>query len=186
MMSISRGMVLTLTRGQPVFGLPDSFIFIGNGFVGPIPFSVIVMLVIFAVVVWVTEFTPFGRTVYALGGNEEAARLAGINVRKLRILIYMISGVCVGIAGVIFCALLASAQPAAGEPFLFNSITGAILGGVALFGGSGTMVGVLIGTILIGVIDNGQALLNVDPYLQHVVRGVIVLIAVTTASLRKS
>ena len=143
------------------------------------------MLVILLIVVWITEFTVFGRNVYAIGGNEEAARLSGINVKKYRILIYMISGICVGIAGIIFAALLASAQPAAGEPFLFNSITGAILGGVALFGGSGTMIGVLIGTIFIGVVDNGQALLNVDPYLQHVVRGVIVLIAVTIGSLRK-
>jgi len=185
MMSICRGTVLSLTKGQPVFGLPNSFIFIGNGFIGPIPFSVIIMLVIFVSVVWITEFTSFGRTVYALGGNEEAARLAGINVKKYRIVIYMISGICVGIAGVIFSARLASAQPSAGDPFLFNSITAAILGGVALFGGSGTMIGVLIGAVLIGVINNGQALLNVDPYLQHVVRGIIVLIAVTTGSLRK-
>jgi ribose transport system permease protein len=185
MMSICRGLALTWTKGQPIFGLPKSFIFIGNGFVGPIPFSVIVMLVMFILALWISEFTPFGRTVYAMGGNEEAARLAGINVKRYRVLIYMISGFCVGIAGVIFTALLASAQPAAGDPFLFNSITGTILGGVALFGGSGTMVGVLIGTIFIGVVDNGQALLNVDPYMQHVVSGVIVLIAVTTSLLRK-
>ncbi|MEJ2163938.1 MAG: ABC transporter permease [Desulfobacterales bacterium] len=185
MMSICRGAVLSITKGRPVFGLPNSFIFIGNGFVGPVPFSVIVMITIFLLVVWITEYTPFGRIIYALGGNEEATRLAGINVKKIRILVYMISGICVGIAGTIFTARLASAQPAAGDPFLFNSITAAILGGVALFGGSGTMVGVLIGAILIGVIDNGQALLNVDPYLQHVIRGIIVLIAVATGLLRK-
>jgi ribose transport system permease protein len=185
MMSIARGAALVYTKGQPIFGLPKSFIFIGNGYLGPIPFSVIVMLVIFGIAVWISEFTPFGRIVYAMGGNEEATRLAGINVKKYRILIYMMSGISVGIAGVIFTALLASAQPAAGEPFLFNSITGAIMGGVALFGGSGTMVGVLIGTILIGVVDNGQALMNIDPYVQHVVKGVIVLIAVTISAVRK-
>jgi len=185
MMSICRGTVLTLTKGRPVFGLPNSFIFIGNGFVGPVPFSVIIMLIIFSVVVYVSEHTAFGRIIYAIGGNQEAARLSGINVKKTRILVYMISGVCVGIAGMIFTARLASAQPAAGDPFLFNSITAAILGGVALFGGSGTMIGVLIGSILIGIINNGQALLNVDPYVQHVIRGVIVLIAVTTGSLRR-
>jgi ribose transport system permease protein len=186
MMSIARGIALVWTKGQPVFGLPSNFIFFGNGFVGPIPFLVIVMIVIFLIALWISEYTTFGRTVYAMGGNEEATRLSGINVKKYRILIYMISGISVGIAGIMFTALLASAQPAAGDPFLFNSITGVILGGVALFGGSGTMVGVLIGTILIGVIGNGQALLNVDPYMQHVVRGVIVLIAVTVSSLRKN
>lgn len=185
MMSIARGLALVYTQGQPIFGLPKSFIFIGNGFIGPIPFSVIIMLVVFGIAVWISEFTPFGRIVYAMGGNEEATRLAGINVKKYRIIIYMISGICVGIAGVIFTALLASAQPAAGDSFQFNSITGAIMGGVALFGGSGTMVGVLIGTILIGVVNNGQALMNIDPYMQYVVKGVIVLIAVTISGVRK-
>ena len=185
MMSITRGVALVYTKGQPIFGLPKSFIFIGNGFVGPIPFSVIIMLVVFGISVWISEFTPFGRTVYAMGGNEEATRLAGVNVKKYRILIYMMSVICVCIAVVIFTALLASAQPAAGDAFQFNSITGAIMGGVALFGGSGTMVGVLIGTILIGVINNGQALMNIDPYMQYVVKGVFVLIAVTISALRK-
>jgi len=184
-MSIARGVALTWTQGQPVFGLPKGFIYLGNGFVGPIPFTVIVMIVVFALAVWVTEFTSFGRTVYAIGGNEEAARLSGINVNRNRIVIYMISGMSVGIVGVMFTGLLASAQPTAGDPFLFSSITAAILGGVALFGGSGRMVGVLIGALLIGVVANGQALLNVDPFLQQVIMGLVVLLAIAVSGLQR-
>jgi len=184
-LSIARGVALTWTQGQPVFGLPKGFVFLGNGFVGPIPFTVIVMIVVFALAVWVTEFTSFGRTVYAIGGNEEASRLSGINVKRNRIIIYMISGFAVGIVGVLFTGLLASAQPTAGDPFLFSSITAAILGGVALFGGSGRMVGVLIGALLIGVVGNGQALLNVDPFLQQVIMGIVVLLAIAVSGLQR-
>jgi ribose transport system permease protein len=185
MMTICRGLVLTITDAQPFFGLPDGYIFIGNGFVGPVPMSVIILLAVFGIVTFIAEYTRFGKIIYAIGGNEEAVRVSGINVKKMRILIYLTSGTLVGLAGVIYTARVASCQPWGGEAFLFHSVTATILGGVSIAGGSGSMLGVLLGGIVIGIINNGLALLNVNPFYQRWVRGLLVLFAITITSLRK-
>ncbi|MGH2381858.1 MAG: ABC transporter permease [Candidatus Limnocylindria bacterium] len=185
MLSIARGLALSITGARPVFGLPSEFTFIGSGFLGPVPVSVLIMMGVFAIAMWVMEVTPFGRTVYAIGGNEEAARLTGVSVSRYRVIIYSISGACAGLGGVMLTALLASAQPEGGEALLFDSVTAAIVGGVALFGGKGSMLGVLIGAIFIGVVRNGQGLLNVNPYMQLVISGAIVLVVIAISSLRE-
>ncbi len=185
MMQIARGLLLTLTGGTPVYGFPTKFIQIG-GIVGGVPIPVVIMLFIFIVVTYLTERTVFGRLIYAIGLNEDAVRLSGINVKKMRLLIYTLGGASVGLGSVIFTARFGSVQPSyatTAAPLLFNTITAVILGGVPLSGGSGTMIGVLIGSIIIGVIHNGLAILDVNVHARGLIIGIIVILSILLSSL---
>ncbi|MPR34147.1 ABC transporter permease [Salmonirosea aquatica] len=177
-MTIGRGLALILSKGRPVSNLSDSFNFIGGGQIFGIPFPIIILFVIFGLCSLLLRKTIWGRYMYAVGGNEQAARASGIPVEKIKMLVYILSGILAGLAGIILTSRITTGQPNAGQGFELDAIAAAIIGGTSTSGGSGTMTGTLIGALLIGVISNGLDLLNVTSYYQEVVMGVIIIGAV--------
>ena len=182
MMTIARGAALLYSGGYPITGLPDSVEFIGRGHIGPIPVPVVIMVIIFTTAGIILTRTKFGRYVYALGGNEETVRLAGISVKKIKMKIFMISGFLSAVSGLIVTARLSSGQPMSGQGWELNAIAATVVGGTSIAGGRGTIIGTLIGAVIIGMISNGLNLLNVSPYMQRVVRGSVIIIAVLVRS----
>jgi len=178
MMSIARGVALVVTNAIPIYNLPESFLFLGSGFLWGVPTPIYVMISLYFILEFILRKTKFGRYTYAIGGNEEATRLSGINIKRYKLLVYVVGGICTGAAGILFTARLGSGQPTAGVGYELDAITAAILGGTNLFGGSGNLIGTLIGAFVMGVINNGQALLNISSYVQNIVRGIIVILAV--------
>jgi len=178
MMSIARGVALVVTNAIPIYNLPESFLFLGSGFLWGVPTPIYVMIGLYFILDFILRKTKFGRYTYAIGGNEEATRLSGINIKRYKLLVYVVGGICTGVAGILFTARLGSGQPTAGMGYELDAITAAILGGTNLFGGSGNLIGTLIGAFVMGVINNGQALLNISSYVQNIVRGIIVILAV--------
>jgi len=179
MLSMARGTVLVVTRGDSVRDIPESFINFGVMDVLKIPMPVIVLLVVAVAAHIVLTYTVFGRRVYALGGNEEAARLSGINTRQVKFLTYVVSATLSSITGILFVARFRSAQANAGFGLELDAIAAAVIGGASLLGGEGTVFGVLLGATIMGVIRNVLVLKEVSPYWQElVIGGVIVLAAV--------
>lgn len=177
-MTIFRGLTLVYTEGKPITGLPDSFGIIGRGYFFQIPMPVIWMLIAFAVVYVVLAFTSFGRRVFALGGNEEATRLSGINTKRIKTIVYSISGLLSSLSGIVLTSRLNSAQPTAGTAYELDAIAAVVLGGTSLSGGKGWVVGTLVGAMIIGILDNGLNLLNVSSFYQQVVKGGVIMLAV--------
>lgn len=178
MLTIARGATLVYTDGRPITGLPDAFVWLGAGDVGRIPVPVIIMGLVFLVAHLILTSTVLGRYVYAIGGNEEAARLSGVNVIAYKTLVYGISGFLSAVSAVILTARLNSAQPTAGSGYELDAIAAVVLGGTTLAGGEGSIGGTLLGAFIIGVINNGLNLLNVNPFYQQVVKGAVILLAV--------
>lgn len=176
--TILAGIAYIICNGTPISRFPGSFLKLGQGYVGIIPVPVIIMAVIFAIGWFISEKTFFGRYFYALGGNEEAAQLSGINVKKIKYLVYSLSGFFAGLAGLVMLARANTGQPNAGTGYEFDVITCVVLGGVSTTGGTGKISNVVAGVMIIGVLQNGMVLLNVSSYMQMVVKGVILLIAV--------
>ncbi|HEY3363529.1 MAG TPA: ABC transporter permease [Symbiobacteriaceae bacterium] len=187
MLSIGRGLVYVITKGYPVT-VDDSnagFLFLGQGYIGPVPVPVVLMLLLtVAGAVFLTR-TSLGRYVYALGGNEQAARLSGIRVDRVKLLIYTLSGLFAGIAGVVLLARLVSAQPSAGLGYELPVIAAAVIGGTSLSGGEGSIVGTVIGAALIGILENGMVLVGINTYAQQAVTGLVILLAVAMDMWRK-
>ncbi len=179
-----RGVAYVFTGGYPIVVPNLSFGWMGNGFVGPLPWPVVIAIVVYAVAYIVLNRTIFGRHVYAIGGNEQAARLSGINVDRNLLLIYTVSGLCAGIAGVIYSARLLSAQPAGGGGFELFAIAAVILGGTSFTGGVGSIVGTLIGALIIGVLNDGLILMNVPFFYQLIIQGAVIIVAVLIDRLR--
>lgn len=177
-MTVFRGLTLVYTQGRPITGFKEDFALLGKGYFLQIPMPIIWMVIAFAVLYIILKHTTFGRRVYALGSNEEATWLSGINTSKVKILVYSISGLLASISGIILTSRLNSAQPTAGGAFELDAIAAVVLGGTSLSGGRGWIVGTLIGAMIIGVLDNGLNLLNVSSFYQQVVKGVVILIAV--------
>ncbi|PIC70868.1 ribose ABC transporter permease [Sporosarcina sp. P18a] len=179
-MTIFRGLTLVYTEGRPISGLGDSFTFqmLGKGYIFGIPVPVITMAISFAVLYFILKKTTFGRRVYAVGGNEEASRLSGINVDRVKIYVYSLAGGLTAIAALILTSRLNSAQPTAGNMFELDAIAAVVLGGTSLTGGRGWIVGTLIGALIIGVLNNGLNLIGVSSFFQQVVKGAVILIAV--------
>lgn len=179
-MTIFRGLTLVYTEGRPISGLGDSFTFqmLGKGYILGIPVPVITMAISFAVLYFVLKKTTFGRRVYAVGGNEEASRLSGINVDRIKIYVYSLAGGLTAIASLILTSRLNSAQPTAGNMFELDAIAAVVLGGTSLTGGRGWIVGTLVGALIIGVLNNGLNLIGVSSFFQQVVKGAVILIAV--------
>ncbi len=178
MLTIGRGLTLVYTDGRPITGLPDAFVWLGAGEVLRLPVPVLIMAAVFlASFVILTQTVP-GRYVYAIGGNEEAARLSGVNVALYKTLVYVVSGVLSAASAVILTARLNSAQPTAGSGYELDAIAAVVLGGTTLAGGEGSIGGTLLGAIIIGVINNGLNLLNVSSFYQLVVKGIVILLAV--------
>jgi inositol transport system permease protein len=181
-MTIGRGLALILSKGRPVSNLSDSFNFIGGGNVLGIPFPIIVLILIFAICSITLKKTLLGRYIYAVGGNEQAARASGINVNQVKMAVYSISGLLAGLAGILLTSRITTGQPNAGASFELDAIAAAVIGGTSTSGGTGTMTGTLVGVLLIGVINNGLDLLNVTSYYQQVVMGIIIIGAVVLDS----
>ncbi len=176
--TVARGSALLLTNGTPVSGMTDSFNFWGQGYVGPVPISVVIMLVFFVITWILLNKTCFGRHVYAVGGNENAAIASGIKSKNVVRKAFLLDGVITAVAAVVFMARQASGTPAGGLQYEFDAITGVVVGGTSLAGGSGNVVGTLIGALIVGIINNVQNLLGVNTYWQQVVKGLIILLAV--------
>jgi ribose transport system permease protein len=178
MMTIVRGYSLIYTDGRPITGFSEEFRWLGGGYIAGIPVPVIIMTIIFIGAYVFLKQNRFGRYVYAIGGNEEAARLSGINTKKVLVSVYILAGLLAALSGIILTSRLNSAQPTAGLSFEMDAIAAVVLGGTSLSGGVGTIGGTLVGAMIIGVLDNGLNLLNVSSFYQQVAKGVVILLAV--------
>lgn len=185
MMGIARGFALIYTGGYPISGLDKAFGFFGRGTIIGIETPIFIMLFAYLITWIVLTYTPFGRHVYATGGNEEASRLSGIKTNRILFLIYTISGFTSALAGLILTSRLMSGQPNAGVGFELDAIAAVVLGGAAMSGGKGTIVGTLLGALLLGILNNGLNLVGVNPYVQKVIQGVIILIAIYIGTEKK-
>jgi ribose transport system permease protein len=178
MMAIARSLTLGFTEGIPISGFSSGFRFLGRGDFLGIPMPIIIMFIVFFITYYILKKTRLGLYTYSIGGNEEATKLSGVNVDKYKIIIYMISGLFSAISAIILTARLNSAQPTFGTGYELDAIATVVLGGASLAGGYGGVFGTLFGALLLGTINNGMNLLNVSPYYQDAVKGVIILIAV--------
>lgn len=181
-MTVALGIAFVLSEGQPISGLSDSFLAL-SGTIGPLSIPVAVMVVAVAVSWVVLARTRFGMHVYATGGNAHAARVAGVEVGRTRFLVYLISGALAGLAGIILAARATAGISNSGEGYELNAIAAAVIGGISLAGGRGSLLGTVIGFLIIGVLDNGLNILNVSPFYQLIVKGLIIIGAVFVDSL---
>ena len=177
-LSVFRGFALMIGDGGPVSGFSEAFGSLGQGMIGPVPVPVILFLTIALLGYLVLQHTQWGRAIYAVGSNPEAARLCGMPVERILVGVYTLTGLCSGFGGFLLASRLNSAEAVAGTGYELNIIAAVVIGGTSLFGGSGGIPGTLIGTILIGVLLNGLVILNVSPYLQQVIVGLIIVLAV--------
>ncbi|MEJ9281623.1 MULTISPECIES: ribose ABC transporter permease [Ureibacillus] len=179
-MTVYRGLTLVYTNGKPISGLGDhaSFQLFGKGYFLGIPIPVITTLITFGILYFILHKTTFGRRVYAVGGNEEAAKLSGINADRVKIAVYAISGFLAALSALILTSRLNSAQPTAGQSYELDAIAAVVLGGTSLNGGKGWIFGTLIGALIIGVLNNGMNLIGVSSFWQQVVKGIVILLAV--------
>lgn len=184
-MTFLRGLAYTITNGQPIVSSDLNFKDLGNGYLLGIPVPVIAMAAVFLVAWFVLERTRYGRHVYAVGGNAQAARLAGVQVNRIILSVYVVAGICAGLAGVIFAARVISAQPTAGTGYELDAIAAVVLGGTSLVGGRGRIVGTLIGAVILGVLTTGLILLNVQFFTQLLIKGVVIILAVAIDSLKQ-
>ena len=184
-MTIGRGLALIISDGRPISNLSDTFGYIGGGELLGIPFPIVILGIIFIACLFLLKKTVLGRYIYAVGGNEEAARASGINVNKIKITVYTLCGGLSAVGGIILASRISTGQPNVGVAFELDAIAAVVIGGTSLSGGIGTMTGTLIGALLIGVIGNGLDLLNVSSYYQQVVMGLIIIIAVILDNLRR-
>jgi ribose transport system permease protein len=181
MMIAVQGISLTYTLGSPI-SLGFKFLYLGRGSVGPIPALVVLMIFIYLAAFFFLTQTSIGLNTYALGGNEEAVRVSGVNVEKIRIILYGLCGCTAGIAGIVLASRLGAGQPVAGEALALDSIAAVAIGGCNIYGGEGSLVGTLVGAFIITVINNGLTLMNVNIYSQYIVKGMVLVFAVAIRS----
>jgi ribose/xylose/arabinose/galactoside ABC-type transport system permease subunit len=178
-MTIIRGVALIAANGQPVFNVTKTFESIAGGFVlSVIPHLVVYFLVVAVVCAFILTRTVFGRRVYAVGGNETAAKVSGINVNRIKVAVYTLSGFLAGMAGLLLASRLVSGNPTSGQAYELDAIAAVIIGGVSMSGGAGKWYGTVIGALLIAVIGNGLDILNVSSHFQLIIKGSIIIVAV--------
>jgi ribose/xylose/arabinose/galactoside ABC-type transport system permease subunit len=177
-MSVFRGAALLWSEGQPISAFRDQYKALGQGFIGTVPIPVLIFLSLAILGFVMLRYTRYGRRIYAVGGNQEAARLSGLNTSWLLMSVYIISGLCAGFAGFLLSSRLNSAEQVAGIGYELTVIAGVVIGGTSLFGGEGGIFGTFVGILLIGVLSNGLTLLNVNPYWQQIAVGLIIVLAV--------
>ncbi|PNR98760.1 ribose ABC transporter permease [Petrotoga mexicana DSM 14811] len=177
-MAIGRSLTLAYTEGIPISLFPDSFRFLGRGDIFGIPVPILIMLGIFFLSLYILKKTKLGLYIYAIGGNEEATKLSGVNVDRYKTVVYMLSGLFSAISAIILTARLNSAQATFGQGYELDAIATVVLGGASLAGGKGGVLGTLFGALLLGTINNGMNLMNISPFYQDLVKGVIILLAV--------
>jgi erythritol transport system permease protein len=181
---ISNGATFPNLTGSPALG-NTGFLWLGSGSMLGVPVPIWLMISFFAAGIFIAERTPFGRRVYSIGGNERAALLSGVRVARIKLAVYILSGICAATVGLIIAAQLASAHPATGETFELNAIAAVVLGGTSLMGGRGSVGGTLIGAFVIGVLADGLILLGVSQFWQLVIRGVVIVLAVVLDQLQQ-
>lgn len=186
MMSIARGVTFMATDARPVPGLNSSFLVIGGGSIGSIPIPVIILAAVLAICFVFLYKTRYGRHVYATGGNETAARVSGIKVKKIKMSAYMVAGVLSGLAGIILTSRVTSGLAQSGQGYETDAIAAAVIGGNSLSGGRGHLWGTIVGFLIIGVLNNGLDMLAVSSYWQLVIKGVIIVSAVMMDSLNEA
>lgn len=188
-MTLLRGVTMVYTDGRPISAgytdVADNFAWFGTGYVFGIPVPVWIMIAVFAAIWYLLNHTRFGRYVYALGGNEPATRLSGINVDRVKIGVYAICGLLSALAGIIITSRLSSAQPTAGMGYELDAIAAVVVGGTSLAGGKGRITGTLIGALIIGVLNNALNLLDVSSYFQMIVKALVILLAVLVDNKQK-
>jgi inositol transport system permease protein len=185
-MSVFRGAALLFAAGGPISGFQPDFAWWGQGKIFSVPVPVIIFLTCAVIAHIVLSYTRYGRQVYAVGGNPEAARLAGVNVTAIIWSVYIIMGFFAGLGAFVLSARLNSAEAVAGTGYELTVIASVVIGGTSLFGGSGSIFGTVIGALLIGVLLNGLVLLNVNSYIQQIIIGVIIVLAVAFDTFAKS
>ena len=182
---IFAGLTLVITKGYPIRPLGESFTIYGKGEPFGIPVPVLIFVAVALILIWMLTQTRFGRNIFAVGGNRDAAILAGIPARRVEFVAFGLSGMLASIAGILFASRMDAAQPSVGEGWLMGAITAAILGGTSLRGGQGSIVGTVMGALLLTVLANGTVLMNVSGFWQRVIVGAVVLIAVLVDLLRR-
>lgn len=177
-MSIFQGASYVISKSVSIKGFPDAFKFLGQGYIGPFPLPVLIMLVLLVLCSVLMNQTFFGQYVYALGGNSEAAKLVGIDVKKMRYIVSAIAGLLISLASLILTARLGSAHSTTGPGTEFTAITGILLGGVSVRGGEGKMTSVFAGVLIVSMLTNGMQLAGLDTYYQFIAKGIIMLLAI--------
>ena len=178
MMSIYQSAAYVISNTTPVANIPEWYKAIGQGYLGPIPIPVIIMVAVIIIGFFLLNKTVFGRRVVSIGGNPEAARACGINLKKTRTIVFMINGMCAAIAAMLIVGRVASAQTSAGDGMELDAIAAAVIGGTSMKGGKGNIIGAFIGCMIVGVINNGLNLLNVDTNWQYAAKGLLILVAI--------
>lgn len=185
MMQIARGVAYVYTNGQPIRITEGAFIAIGTGYLGSIPLPIVYTVLIFIIVSLLLNKTRFGRYVYALGGNKDAAMFSGIKINKITIAVYGMIGLLSSICGIVLCSRMYSGQPTIGTGFELDAIAAVVLGGTSMSGGIGNLGGTLLGALVIGVLNNGLNLLNINSFWQLIIKGTVILLAVYVDSAKK-
>ena len=183
MQYVARGMCYVVTNSYPITGIPESIGWVGRGYLqiagkDIIPWPVIFMIVVFVLVAFVASKTKFGRFVYSVGGNAEAAYLSGIDDKWIKTFVFMIAGFAAALVSIILTSRLSSGQPIAGTGWEFKAVIACVMGGVSLSGGKGKPVGVALGAVFVGILENGMTLLNISSYVQQVVQGIVLVGAI--------
>ncbi|KAF0823756.1 ribose ABC transporter permease [Cytobacillus firmus] len=178
-MNIARGAAYVITDGKPVRVMSDSFNFLGSGYLfGILPMPVLYLIILLILCYFIMNKTKLGRYMYAVGGNAEAARFSGINIKKIQFFAYTFSGLMAAIAGIVLASRMFSGQPTAGEGAELDAIAAVVLGGTSMTGGYGRIGGTVIGALIIGVLSNGLNLMGVSSFWQYIVKGIVILVAV--------
>jgi ribose/xylose/arabinose/galactoside ABC-type transport system permease subunit len=182
---IARGLMNVITEGRPVYPLPDAFNNLGSGTIFKLPYSVFIAVILVFIVYFVLKYTIYGRNIYAIGGNEETARLSGINVDRIRISVYALASMTAALTGIIMTARMASAQVSTGTGWELTVISAVIIGGTSMFGGVGTVFGTVLGALVMTTLSNGLVLMRVSAFWQNVFIGVIIILAVGIDQLKR-
>lgn len=178
MLTAARGMTLVYTDGKPIINLSDAYNFIGSGYFLGLPIAVIVFIFVILIGIFLLNFTKFGRHVFAVGGNEQAARLSGVGIFQVKIAVYAIAGLASGMAGILLSSRVMTGSPILGQGYELDAIAAVVIGGTSLAGGRGSIIGTVIGVLIISIMNNGLDLLNVSSYYQQIIKGAIIVLAV--------
>jgi ribose/xylose/arabinose/galactoside ABC-type transport system permease subunit len=178
MLTFWRGIAFICTSGTPIPIVDATYYYVGNGYLAGIPIPSIILLLTLFAAAFVLHLTPFGRCVYAIGSNEDAAHLSGVPTKRYKLLVYTLSGFCAGIAGMVYSSQLSVGTPIAGEGYELDAIAAVVVGGTSLFGGSGSVFRTFVGTLFIGVLANILNLTGMDPFVQQLAKGALIVIAV--------
>lgn len=185
MMQIARGTAYVYTNGMPIRVMNEPFNFLGNGYIGPIPLPIIYTAILMGIVGYILAKTKLGRHIYGVGGNIEAAKYSGVNIQRVQIFVYTLSGFLAAFSGIVLCARMYSGQPSVGNGYELDAIAASVLGGTSFSGGIGKIGGTLIGVLVIAVLNNGLNLMDVNSFWQLVAKGIVILVAVYFDLLKK-